>query len=703
MSDPRVGSIDIETYGACETNHCGTPLPLQTVFHPNRSIHTDKVTLEDLIVTVSLTLPLFDPRPTPSSPWTGSLISKLEPGASMCAQMHIPSDVENLARWLLFLDTLIGKDLSFDLTYLLRIPRLRRAIRGTHTILDVSYLNFLHSDVRPEKSLKDLGPVLGTHCYNPDHTLREGRRFPSPLHPDHIDYNCQDTHNSLTSAARLASLTESEFPAGSVLNADSIYHWSSVVWGAVRMQDAGIPMSRPRLYNLGRSLSKRAAAAADSATAFGLILSGKGSPASKLATINAAYDVVNEQDLLSILGPPPRWDGINKPTITQYPVVDLTRVKRELSTSTLNRRVALALLPPSHPLVDVLKVWQEHTDAQGQLSKYVEPLLSKKSSKQSKSPYDSILLRHPAARPGTEITYPKWFIVPGSFKDSGGGTGGQRQIRPSCQSPQAQQWQTALKECMVSMFPGGSILAPDLNQIELRAAGILSGDRSLVTAYRDNRNLHKERAVLIYGPEVVHNSYFKTGDTANDPYQWAKRINFADLYDAQAKRMQKTLLEDSGRIFPLSFFYEIINNRPLVRPGLVEWQQRTAALATKQGYILMPLTGHHRSFVGGDDDEHNEILNFPVQSLGAATLWAIIHELHLRLPPLTAHLPLIRFFMNWFDACFFDCHPSMVSHLKEQWAASVEHVATRGYWARMCDITGHHIPLAYEMKEHLRC
>ena len=55
MFDTRIISLDIETYGAVEEGTRGNLLPEQTVFHPVKSMHTDGVDLNDLIISASIT------------------------------------------------------------------------------------------------------------------------------------------------------------------------------------------------------------------------------------------------------------------------------------------------------------------------------------------------------------------------------------------------------------------------------------------------------------------------------------------------------------------------------------------------------------------------------------------------------------------------------------------------------------------------
>jgi hypothetical protein len=60
--------------------------------------------------------------------------------------------------------------------------------------VDLWVTNFIESDQRPERSLKNLSPLLGTGSFESEEfNLRKGERFPSPEHPALRRYNVKDT------------------------------------------------------------------------------------------------------------------------------------------------------------------------------------------------------------------------------------------------------------------------------------------------------------------------------------------------------------------------------------------------------------------------------------------------------------------------------------------------------------------------------
>jgi hypothetical protein len=388
-------------------------------------------------------------------------------------------------------------------------------------------------------------------------------------------------------------------------------------------------------------------------------------------------------------------------SIISHPLCVRTKKKGEIATSAPLRALLLALLPDDHEARPILTAWAEHTTAYGNISKYTAPLLYRRRTN-CKQPFDSILLPQPTTRhrnPAVQITYPRWYMVPGAYKDDSSDRGGQKQARPSAQAPQAQQFPPEIFACICSRYLGGSIIGPDLSQIELRTAALLSGDESLVQNYREGRDLHTDRAVYIFGPSVTSEPTFKSG-LPTDKRQWSKTLNFEDLYMAGPAKMQQKLLEDSGIIYPLSFFEEVVRSRRELRPGLVEWQRGLIQTVERQGYLELPITGHGRTFFGGivGSNKVNEVVNFPVQAFAALTMRDIALTVCDNLPPLSHPDPPIVFFMDRYDACYIDCKPGYEEEARSIYADAVRRCDTTGLWGQMQDLLGREVPLKYDMK-----
>ena len=693
-SSPRIISLDIETYGAAATNGRGQMLPAQTVFHPARAIATDGVARQDLVLTCAITIPAVEPTyEGPADFWDLARIAELQPGVTFTLNLTDPTTHPILLAWLRHAHTIIGMNLPFDILWLRAFsPAIALALNGRHTLIDLSVVNFLHSELRPERSLKSLGPVLGTHAYNEAATLKDGRRFPSPTSPELHAYNAQDTHNTMLAVAHLARRIQRDYPKTDKLSSYSVLHFSETLWSTIRMSETGIPFSLSGLSNLEASLIKQADDAINCAAAGGVLIEGEGSVQSQREFMARCID-----DVLPV-----------NPDFLSHPLLSYTEKARELSWSSENRRLIASHLPDSHPARTIFECADKHSTAQKLVSSYTYPLLRHRRTK----PADKSSVLIPVT--GTTdigIAYPTWYTVPSVPKDSGS-EGGTIQARITCKNPAAQTFPAVIKDCEHSRYPGGSIVSFDLSQIELRVAAILSGEPTLLAAFNSGLDLHTQRTLAIFGQDAKDRPDFKA------LRQIGKTVNFADLFGASSARLQRSVLDMSGTLYPLSFFDQIVASRHAQRPGLVGWQYSLCKQAEEQGYIELPYTGHTRTFTGFRLDERawrnkrelkqvlarggksmiSEVCNFPVQATAGNVMLAIQNFIHRALGPLTSPTShkQPQLFLQVYDALYFDCPPDTEKQAADLMWAAVEFVGTAGYWYELCKRSGHHAPLVYE-------
>jgi hypothetical protein len=694
MTSPRIISLDIETYGAAATNGRGQMLPAQTVFHPARAIATDGVARQDLVLTCAITIPAVEPTyEGPADFWDLARIAELQPGVTFTLNLTDPTTHPILLAWLRHAHTIIGMNLPFDILWLRAFsPAIALALNGRHTLIDLSVVNFLHSELRPERSLKSLGPVLGTHAYNEAATLKDGRRFPSPTSPELHAYNAQDTHNTMLAVAHLARRIQRDYPKTDKLSSYSVLHFSETLWSTIRMSETGIPFSLSGLSNLEASLIKQADDAINCAAAGGVLIEGEGSVQSQREFMARCID-----DVLPV-----------NPDFLSHPLLSYTEKARELSWSSENRRLIASHLPDSHPARTIFECADKHSTAQKLVSSYTYPLLRHRRTK----PADKSSVLIPVT--GTTdigIAYPTWYTVPSVPKDSGS-EGGTIQARITCKNPAAQTFPAVIKDCEHSRYPGGSIVSFDLSQIELRVAAILSGEPTLLAAFNSGLDLHTQRTLAIFGQDAKDRPDFKA------LRQIGKTVNFADLFGASSARLQRSVLDMSGTLYPLSFFDQIVASRHAQRPGLVGWQYSLCKQAEEQGYIELPYTGHTRTFTGFRLDERawrnkrelkqvlarggksmiSEVCNFPVQATAGNVMLAIQNFIHRALGPLTSPTShkQPQLFLQVYDALYFDCPPGTEQQAADLMWAAVEFVGTAGYWYELCKRSGHHAPLVYE-------
>lgn len=721
MGDSRVLAIDIETYGIIKGN-------TQNYFHPARIRHQDAP--PEVIVSVAITLVDIE------QPLCLSSLCDMTPGDSIVFDFSKPQHIRLLQQWLRHADTLLLMNAPFDLTVLRDDPRFSDILNGRHTILDAAIVNYLNNEFQPERSLKDIGLALRIYSYDDDIISHE-KQYTSPSDPELHSYNSQDTHNTVLAIRELARRIRSFYPSTSKLSPYSISFFSSTIYSVIKMLEAGIPHSTPTLLSIQQAHQHEADEIAATLQSHNLLLTGTGSQKSQSDFINKCFDAAEEIDPLPQrrlypdgttqivpVSEPARRLGVY--SILDSELVEKTKAKRALSASLRNRILLACLLPPEHPTLLPLSLWNRHSHLMKRISSYTAPLLRRSLSKSNKRPHRSVLIPHPTLRPvpsdgerafvptrphilydsSVAIAYPSIFITPSKIKDDDGASGGQRQGRLSFKDPGAATYPSDIKATLRSRYHHGSIISFDLSQAELRVAALLSGEETLLRAFTEGLDLHSERAVSVFRSELlrrypahyldewIHDDHSTHADAyeefSDDFRQPAKHANFTDLNLGGADVLQATILKKSRMLIPIEVCRKIVAMRPKSRPRLTAWQTELIAKAKSQGYIEMPFTGHSHLFLGGSDNKPNEIVNHPIQ-VGAATAMLDIQN-HLDLPPLI--LP----FLNIYDAVLLDTPPRLLSDAYSAFETSFNRCVTSGYWAMLCDHAKHTCPLRYDAK-----
>lgn len=692
-SDPTAFSIDIETYGALES------MPEQTVFAPQKFLSIDGVHPRDAILSVAITLPKKDPRPSPTTEWTLDHIRQIEPGVSMTFDMRRPSDVSALRAWVQHGRTFFTVNGGYDIG-VLRFCLNWQPYLHDQQIIDGIVLNFSYSEIRPEKSLKAFGILSGLYKY--DNTIKQ-KRFST--YEQVIRYNAEDTHNTLLMCATLAADIRDRLPepARSVkLTPFMLKHYSDLTWECIQKTEAGVPHDILELVRLARRNKRKIDEIEQDLRAnHDLSLSGKGSPDSKVNFVIKCIET------LMALGKDP----------TTHELYSLTE-KGQISSGVKNRNLFRLMLPPDHELQEPLSKWQTHANLHKIYSTYCHTRLwckaNKHSDKRSRliprspdfvfprmpNPQESAEhIRVPPLRQGVStigVAHPTWYIVPSPVKDGQGASGGTIQGRPIAKNPPLQTDPPAIQRTKKSRWPGGMIVHYDFSQIEMRIAGVLSGDPSLIKAYQDDEDLHTDLTVFCEGPDILNDPYFGCGDRQTDPRQWYKQANFLIGYRGGWMTLLEAVLKNCNKIQTEGWARSTIDSLRRRRQGLWDWQEELIARAKREKRIDLPIIGMSRYFMGGDKHEDNEICNFPVQTW-AGTLQNRAEILNgLALNTRRSRNPHIVPTINIYDAVEYDVRSEQ--HLKEIdeiMANTVRELAANDIYGRLCAHTGHTINLEY--------
>lgn len=118
---------------------------------------------------------------------------------------------------------------------------------------------------------------------------------------------------------------------------------------------------------------------------------------------------------------------------------------------------------------------------------------------------------------------------------------------------------------------GYKLVAADYSQIELRIMAHLSGDKGLLTAFAEGKDIHKATAAEVFGVAL---------DTVtSDMRRSAKAINFGLIYGMSAFGLAKQL--GIGRAEAQKYM-DLYFER---YPGVLEYMERTRQQADAQGYV----------------------------------------------------------------------------------------------------------------------
>ena len=120
-----------------------------------------------------------------------------------------------------------------------------------------------------------------------------------------------------------------------------------------------------------------------------------------------------------------------------------------------------------------------------------------------------------------------------NFVQTGTATGRLSSREPNLQNiPVRAEEGRRIREAFIA-GPGCLLVSADYSQIELVVLAHLSGDENLISAFRENMDVHARTASLIFG--------IKESDVKNEQRRMAKTINFGVIYGMSAFRLSNEL------------------------------------------------------------------------------------------------------------------------------------------------------------------
>ena len=226
----------------------------------------------------------------------------------------------------------------------------------------------------------------------------------------------------------------------------------------------------------------------------------------------------------------------------------------------------LAFLRKTNPLIDEYLIWKESVTQVTQIEKLIESV-------------------------GADGR------IHCNYRQMGTDTG-----RLSAASPNLQQVNRSADFRSKFLADLGKVLVvADFSQIELRVAAELSGEKIMIQAYADGRDLHTETAARLKG--VDQDKVTKDDRTS------AKIANFGLLYGAGPATLRKQAVAQYGVDMTPTEAKEIVDGFREAYPRLYDWQQEEGTSTSECVYTAI---GRRRQ-LHGFNDKYTTRINTQVQ------------------------------------------------------------------------------------------
>lgn len=658
-------SIDTETYGAV------AGLPTQTVFHPVKAILVDGVNKDDLVQTAA-------------AAWLG-------PDGMRTRVWVLPKEERRFFQFMQRVierkHTILGMNIPFDIKMLRALSpdwqRLLSRAAGVR-LMDLSVANFLNSDIRPERSLKEIAPLLRVVQYDEAASLKKGFRYANSDDPDLQKYCVMDAAATLEAYLRLRDQTQIQFPGTARFNDRCLDWYNDVLWTVVQLDEAGVAFSRNKLQRLHDHLRYRL-------QRISVLVPRYFPPRTvRVKRKRKSGDVFVEQLRPAAIG----GEGSAGWIVEVFSkAVDAAKLRKddrlELTkgsgytvpcTHKDNMNLILGVLPVGHPARKPLELIRHYRRAEKLTGTYTGPLLEN---------LQNGLIG--------EMAFPSWFAVPSAVKDGEGAYGGTQQGRLTCKNPALQTMPKPIKSCMMARHPGWILLGFDLSQIELRMAALLSGDPLMLHDYQEDARLRAENLGKVDRHADTAKLIF--GANADRRPDWSKlrhvgkTLNFLVLFKGGPITFQETIRRDHGLEFSFGMCMDAISAFNRKYHAFRHWQNTLLRDVCRRGYMELPITGETRTFIkGGQSMERYvaEICNFPIQTQAANVLKSAQRTIQDVFTGL--HMEAV-ICLNIYDAIYIDCPASEESEVRR-----VVHniLSCPPYYSELQSVMGRTVPLMYE-------
>jgi DNA polymerase I len=220
-----------------------------------------------------------------------------------------------------------------------------------------------------------------------------------------------------------------------------------------------------------------------------------------------------------------------------------------------------------------------------------------------------------------ELVDPRTGRIHTSFNQTATETGRLSSSNPNLQNlPIKTEIGSRIRQAIVASGEGYHILACDYSQIELRILAHISGDENLIRAFKNNQDIHKATAALIYGLEEKA--------VTDQMRETAKRVNFGIVYGLTSYGLSKDLnipVDEAGAFIDAYFI-----RYPKVRDYIEEQIKK----AEKDGFVTTILG--RRRYIPEINNKNQAIRQFaqrkatntPIQGSASDLIKLAMIEIH---------------------------------------------------------------------------
>ncbi len=274
-----------------------------------------------------------------------------------------------------------------------------------------------------------------------------------------------------------------------------------------------------------------------------------------------------------------------------------------------------------------------------------------------------------------KLVNPKTLKVHTSFNQAVTATGRLSSTNPNLQNiPIRTAEGREIRKAFVASSPGQLILAADYSQIELRLMAAMSGDENMITAFKNNEDIHSATAANIFNIAI--------SEVTKEMRSKAKSANFGIIYGISSFGLSQNLK------IPRSEAKALIDNYFKSYPKVKEYMANQITFARENGYVstlfdrrrYLPDINSQNAIVKGVAERN--AINAPIQGTAADIIKIAMIKIFNAIIKENLKSTMI---LQVHDELVFDVFPDELEKLKKLVKIEMEHA---------CDLV---VPLVVEM------